>query len=118
MKLVTQNTLIASGASQSSVPIDLEEHELIGILLPAAWTAASLSFQGSTDGVTFVALKKSDNTELTFTVAADGLIGLTIDEWKRISAAPFLLIISGTTAARVNQGADRTLKVVLQKRGN
>ena len=51
--LETISVTIANGTSLSAA-VNLGSGKLRGIALPAAWTAAVLSFQVSLDGTTFV----------------------------------------------------------------
>ncbi len=100
---------IANGASLSGTSIDLTAKSLIGISMPAAWTAAGLSFEVSVDaGGTWQPLVDSTNLERTLTVVAAKFI--TVDPtW--FMGAPLLRLRSGTSAAAVNQGASRDFKL-------
>lgn len=100
---------ITNGASLSA-EVALGDFVPIGIIMPAAWTAAGLTFQVSGDGaVTWNGLYDSAGNETTFTVAASRYIPLDPNVWIGIND---IKIRSGTSGSPVNQGADRILTVV------
>lgn len=103
-----QTVTIANGASLSN-SVDLGGRALSAILMPAAWTAAALTFQASLDGVTFFNLLDGAGAEITASAAAGSFIRLSINDWL---ALRYLKIRSGTAAIPVNQGADRILSLV------
>ncbi|RZN10279.1 hypothetical protein CWO91_13890 [Bradyrhizobium genosp. SA-3] len=80
-------------------------HVLSRIELPSAWTAATLTLQVSTDGVTYRDLW-DESGEVTYQAGANRAIHLSSFGWWTIR---YLKIRSGTSAAPVNQGADRTI---------
>lgn len=109
---------IASGASLSDAA-DLGDNYLVGILMPSAWTAAELTFQGSLDNSTFTNLywDDVDNTTtgyevVTTTAAASRLITL---DWRKFAAFRYVKVRSGTAGTPVNQAADRVLTLVVRK---
>lgn len=105
----TRTVTIANGASLSDA-VDLGGRKLVAIDMPASWTAASLTFQASVDGVTF------DNvydgaTERALIVGASYYSALNIGDWVGFR---HLKIRSGTAGTPVNQGGARTLTLVVQ----
>lgn len=106
---ITQTALIANGASLSSV-IDLGAGKLVAIQMPAAWTAAALTFQASIDGTNYFDVYDT-STERNYTVAASRMLVLQLPDWVGIK---YLKIRSGTSGTPVNQGADRTLTLLVQ----
>lgn len=100
---------IANGASLSGV-VDLGGRKLVAIDMPAAWTAANLTFQASCDGVTYDDLYDGA-AERTLTVAASRYQAQVISDWVGIR---FLKLRSGTSGVPVNQGADRIISLVVQ----
>lgn len=99
---------IANGAALSDV-VDLgPEARLKAVQMPAAWTAAALTFQVSTDGTTFIDLFSSA-AEVNFTVAANQMIGLTYDQNSFFERFRYIKVRSGTTGTPVNQGAQRLI---------
>lgn len=129
------DAVILSGASQSSIVDCGSEYTLVGIEVPAAWTAADITLLGATHtGKTTptawgVNPQDALEAQLTFkpVYLADGLTGV---EYK-VTAVPttggalitipdgvlegvqFLKVRSGTAAAPVVQGADRNIRCVL-----
>ena len=104
---------IANGAALSS-QINLTAQRLTGITMPAAWTAAGLTFQYSHDGSTWKELQTFDGTTLA-TVAVDSTSAAAATGWTWIgdyalvfAAVRMLRIRSGTSGSPVNQGALRT----------
>jgi hypothetical protein len=81
----------------------------VAIVMPAAWTAASITFQASVDGATFYDVYDTDGTEYTATVGASQYVALNPEKFF---GAIYLKVRSGTTSAAVNQGAERTIKVM------
>lgn len=99
---------IASGASLSD-GINLSGHVLTGIYMPAAWTAAAITFQASDDNSTWYNVY-FEGAEVSITVAASQYIVLDPQKYLGIR---HLKVRSGTSAAGVNQGADRTVKLIV-----
>ena len=87
-------------------------HYLTAIVMPAAWTAANLTFQGSADGATYNNLYDDADTELTVTAAAARMLVLPPANW---CAVPFLKIRSGTAAVPVAQAAARSLVLITRR---
>lgn len=107
---VTQATIL-NGASLSDVVV-LDGQTLTGIAMPAAWTAAGLSFQVSYDGgTTYQEMVDSGNVAVTFTVAAAQFIAVEPLLWLGVQR---LKVRSGTSGSPVNQGADRVLNLISQ----
>lgn len=105
------NATIASGASLSDA-ITLGGLRLFGVVMPAAWTAANLTFQASFDGgTTYVDVYDYNGLEVVATASTSRLIVL---DPVVFSAIPLLKIRSGTSGTAVNQGAARTLQIVLR----
>lgn len=98
---------IASGASLSGA-FDLGQSRAARLAFPAAWTAADVTVQTSMDGVTYRDLYDKDGTEYTIKAALSRSVLLPIADFFGIR---YLKFRSGTSAAAVNQGADRVLEV-------
>jgi hypothetical protein len=105
-------TLTSTIANASSISPDIPmlTGTPVAIQMPAAWTAANLTFTASADGVTFYDLYDSAGTEVSVVAAASRFIVFpkTI-EWDAIR---YMRIRSGTTALPVAQGAARTMIMV------
>ena len=101
-------TTIASSASLSG-SADLGGTTLSGYIMPAAWTAADLTFQGSVDGANFSDIYDSFGNEVSHSVAASRFVALNPADFAGIR---YLKIRSGTTGAPVNQAAERIVTLV------
>lgn len=100
---------IANGASLSDAG-NLGPFRLVGIVMPATWTAANLTFQVSDDaGTTYNNLYDDLGTEVTVTAAASRYIALDPAVFAGIN---YLKVRSGTSGSAVNQGGDRTITLV------
>lgn len=104
-----ESVTIANGASITA-EINTGGRILCGVYMPAAWTAAGLSFQASPDlGVTWYDVH-FDGAELTETAAASIFVSL---DWLPFCGVTRLKVRSGTSGTPVNQGALRTLLLAL-----
>lgn len=109
VRISSLDFLIANGGSLSAA---VQLNGLFGeaIIMPAAWTAAGLSFAAcATQGGTFLPLVDVTGVELTLVVAASTRIVLP---QGLIRSHNWIKLQSGTSAAAVNQGADRTLTLL------
>jgi hypothetical protein len=102
-------TIAFNDATGLSTPADLGGCSAVRIGMPAAWTAASLTFQVSVDGVSYANLYKSDGTEYSVSAAASREILLSPADFAGIR---FLKVRSGTSGTPVTQlTADRILTI-------
>ena len=109
-------TLAATAATYKTVllttistAIDLGEFTAFGITIPAGWTTANLTFQVSNDNVTWYDMYDSFGSEYTVTAAASRAILLPVVDFVGFR---YLKIRSGTSAAGVTQGSERTLYLI------
>lgn len=106
----TRTVTIANGASLSG-EVDLGDMLLVGITMPAAWTAADLSYAVATAaGGTFNPATDAAGAELSLTVAASKYVSLAPTS---IRGARFMKFRSGTSAVPVNQAAERIVTLHL-----
>ncbi len=103
---------IANGTSLSAAV--QVSGKLVGIITPAAWTPASMTFQGSQDGVTYVDLY-DDITERAIAsaaipTAAARMLALSLNNWLCVN---YIKVRSGPAAAAVNQAASRAIQLIL-----
>lgn len=109
----TTTAVIANGASLSG-EIDLQGFSLQAIVMPSAWTAANLTFQASdTSGGTFNNVHDDAGAEVTVTAAASRCIGLDAVA-RELDGLRYVKVRSGTSGTPVNQGAERTLTLLLK----
>jgi hypothetical protein len=107
---------IASGASLSDA--QKVDGKLVGLQIPAAWTAAAITFSVSQDGTTYMDMwNTSLGTAVEVTVASAGIptastrfLALNLSDFVGVN---FVKIRSGTSAAAVNQAASRSIGLVL-----
>jgi hypothetical protein len=101
--------VIASGASESSA-LKLVSETIVGIYMPASWTAADLSFRASQDGVSF-----SDVFEFgaLLSVQAGAAQYVPLDLSKFVGVA-HLKVKSQLNGSAVNQAAERVLTPVFR----
>lgn len=104
----TQTATIGVGASLSA-EVALGEKTLVGIVMPAGWDAAALTFQASPDDVNFSELYSSAGSAVSFTVAAGQFIAVDPTTWRGVTG---IKVRSGTAAAPVNQTANRSLTLI------
>lgn len=108
---LTFGATVPNGAALSEA-IDLRGYEPLAVQMPAAWTAAGLSFEVSDDGVNFADLYNTSG-EYTLTVATDRAVALSTP--NELSGFQFIKVRSGTTGTPVNQGADRLIKILCKE---
>jgi hypothetical protein len=99
---------IANGASLSGA-VDLAGKGVLRLLMPAAWTAAAITFQTSMDNSTFYNLYKVDGSEYSVTVDASRAVVLPPADFAGFA---YLKVRSGAAGAAVNQGAERLVTLV------
>lgn len=100
---------IASGASLSP-GVAMGVDTLVGLWMPATWTAAGLSFQVSPDGgTTWVNLSDPSGSEFTLSAAASIFIQTNQYNWRGIN---MIKVRSGTAGSPVAQGADALITLL------
>ncbi|HXG66938.1 MAG TPA: hypothetical protein VNO70_17680 [Blastocatellia bacterium] len=118
-RTITATATIPSGQSLSDA-VDLGPGVLSGILMPAAWTAAALTFQVSVDGVTFYNLTKDAASDVqiqaqagrAYPVEAAAAFADTLYEGNPFTGFRYVKVRSGTSGAPVNQGAERQITLI------
>lgn len=103
---------ILSGASLSNALL-LSGAIPVGIITPAAWTAANITLQISRDGTIYNDVYDDAGSEVVVTAAAARFI-LFANATKFLCVGPSCLVKlrSGTAGLPVNQGADRTIGLI------
>lgn len=102
---------IAGGVSLSP-EVPLGAKTLVGVAMPAAWTAASITFQVSPDGgTTWLDLVDSSGSEVAITASANQFVQIDPAVWRGIN---MVKVRSGTSSAPVNQGADALVGLVVR----
>lgn len=108
----TVEVAIANGSALSA-EVALGARALHGIAMPAAWTAADLTFQASIDGgTTWLELTDpASGNAIELKAAADQYLPIDPTLWRAIN---MVKVRSGTSASAVNQDAERILTLVLR----
>lgn len=107
----TVTATITNGTSLSAA-VNLGSRRLVAIQMPAAMTGTALTFQASWDGTTYNNVYDQGGTELQYTTAASRYIVVTSNDL--LWGIQFIKVRSGTSGAATNEGADRTLTLILQ----
>lgn len=100
---------IPTGATGLSAGVDLGNETLVGYVMPAAWTTASLTFQVSLDGVTYTDLYETTGTEVSHAVSTGRFVRVNPADWVGMR---FIKVRSGTVGTPVNQVASRDIILV------
>jgi len=103
-----QTATIANGAALSNAT-PLGEKTLVGIVMPAAWTAATITFQVSVDDTTFNELQDGAGNAISYTVAAGQYIQIDPAKWRGVTNVK---VRSGTLGTPVNQGQASPVQLV------
>ncbi len=126
--ITVKPVMIANGTAVSTIAY-IGDGDFIGLVMPAGWDAAGITFQGGvalpntpvaqspateTGPPVFANLFNQGGNEVTITSPAAGE-QITIPE-DMINGCEWIKIRSGTSGSPVNQTADRTLYVIVQKR--
>jgi len=110
----TKTVTILSGTSLSGEVI-LGSHRIVAIIMPAAWTAANLTFQAAAvSGGTFQDIYDDAGTEVSVTAAQARSIPVS-SVLKQIGQFEYIKIRSGTVGVPVAQAADRVIILVLSE---
>ena len=100
-------SILAADATGKSQAVDLGPNRLWAVQMPAAWTAAALTFLASSEGVTYAPVY-IEGAEYSITVGASQFVVIG----SNLIGAQFVQLRSGTASTPVQQGADRTMKLI------
>jgi hypothetical protein len=107
----TLSATIASGAALTG-SLNLGGLRLVGIVMPATWTAAVVTFQVSPDGgVTWANMYDINGNEVTAQTATGRAIMLDPTLYAGVQ---YMQVRSGASAAPVNQAQNSTLQLILR----
>lgn len=107
--MVTRTATIAAGASLSDA-IEIDGSALVGIVMPATWTAANLTVQMSHNDSTFNNVYDEVGTEKAIVVSTSRYILLNPADYIGCNS---LKVRSGTAGTPVNQVAAASIIFVL-----
>jgi hypothetical protein len=105
MALGNATTVTIANGESLSTRAELGAGRAFAIQMPAAWTAASISFEGSLDGVTFAPVYDDAGDEIAVAASTSRIVVLD----ARLIGIRYLKVRSGLVGAAVNQGAARSL---------
>lgn len=104
-------TVIASGSSLSSA-VSLDRRPLLRVLIPAGWTTANITMQGSVDGTNYYDLLDEAGSAISLAATAGKFIQISSPEdWAGFK---YLKVRSGTSGSPVTQAADRTITITVR----
>ena len=103
-----QTATIAAGAALSA-EVPLGEKTLVGIIMPAAWTAASLTFQATPDDANFSELYEGAGNAVSIIAAAGQFVQIDPAKWRGITG---IKVRSGTSGSPVNQSVQAVITLV------
>ena len=101
-------TIAASGNLSAAVSIP-NGHELIAIVMPAAWTAAGITFQASPTNGSFANAYDAAGDEIALVVLATHFVPIAAGT---LNGANFIKVRSGTSGTPVAQAAERVLTLI------
>lgn len=105
---------IPNGAALSNAINLPQDTAVVGVVMPAGWTAANLTFQMSPDGgATWREVTKVDGTAYQLTVAGGQFVLVPPADLYGIPYNSQFRVRSGMSGTPVNQAADRVLEIVL-----
>ncbi len=113
--MVVQQVTIKSGASKSE-QVATQGMALVGVQMPATWTAADLGCEASWDNNVFFAAYDGGGNAMTAVATANKFITFP---FTNAVFAPFIKLTSvatgGGSVTPANQGADRTLYLIFRR---
>lgn len=95
-----------------SAAVALGGARVLGIQMPATWTAAALTFLGSVDGSTYQSIYDSAGSEVSITAVQAHYVALP--DTSVLAGLNYLKVRSGTVGSPVQQAADRTLVLLVR----
>ena len=112
------STITIPAGQSLSGPVELRPQGRAGfctaavLVMPSAWTAADITFQGSIDGSTFGNLFDDSGAEVVVKAGAGRVIVLpAADFW----GLRWIKVRSGTSTSPVNQSAQRVLTILCRE---
>jgi hypothetical protein len=112
--LYAQQVTIGNGVNESEAVLT-QGRALVGVILPAAWTAANLGLKAGFSAGTLQAAYDNGGNLLQSVVAASTFVALPTDS---VVYAPWISVTSintDRTGSAVNQGAARTIVLLFRR---
>ena len=98
-----------SADNNDSLGVKTEGMLLCGVQFPAAMTGSAITFDFSMDNSTWIDVKETDGTEVSYSVSAGNVVRVDPSGWAFASTG-FLRIVSGSSEA-----ADRTINLIFKQ---
>ena len=98
-----------SADNNDSLGVETEGMLLCGVQFPAAMTGTAITFDFSLDNSTWVDVKETDGTDVSYTVSAGDVVRVDPSGWA-FATPGFLRITSGS-----NEAADRTINLIFKQ---
>ena len=99
---------IPNGSTTSQI-LDIHGNYLVGFYTPSALTSTAITFQAASDlDQTFVPVKASGGSAISFTVAASGYYGFTNDQIQQFRGVRYIQLVCGSS-----EGAARAIPLCL-----
>ena len=108
--LVPVEVTIAESGSLSAA-VDIKGATIVGVIMPAAWTAANLTLQASIDDETYNNVYDKFGTEVNIPVAASRHVIVSPAE---LTSLRYVKLRSGTSGTPVTQAAARVITLVVR----
>ncbi len=105
-------TVTIANAASTSEALHLGGLAIFGVVMPAAWTTAKISFDVSVDGTTYQHLYDSSGSEVTADVEAGTSYVFELSQAALLMPWRWVKVRSGVAGAFVNQGGARTLTLL------
>lgn len=106
MSAIAVGTVTIANGQTVSGAIDLGEFVLVG-LQNATLTSTAMTFQASSDGVTYVAVKKVDGNSYSITVASDTYTAIPMTD---LVGLRYIKVVAGSA-----EGAARTVLLMMRR---
>ena len=104
--------VVFGASSTASGVVNLENLHIIGIVMPATWTAAGITFLTSVDNVTYNTTTDVNATEISISVSASKHV---VVNPTTVPSARYVKLQSGTTSVTVTQVSATTLTLVCRE---
>ena len=110
MALIELDPVTITNGTSLSGPVKLGDKTPCGVIMPAAWTAAALTFQVSFDnGATWLEYFDAKAGSAQIAVAAGQYVAVDPTMFRGVN---MMKLRSGTSASPVNQGAGAAISIV------
>ena len=109
-----KRTLTIANADSVSDALDLTDTNLLGLIMPAAWTSAALTLEVSPDGSSWYPAYDAVGSQTGF-IASPVVSAAYAVDLSALLAWRYVRLRSGTTATPVTQGAARPIIAITRE---